>query len=413
MAQPQFLKSIRPVNLLSFGPDTQEIELRPLNILIGPNGGGKSNFIEIIRLLHYLPDKDPWNVVMATGGVNEWIWKGAKGVDSHPTVSAQIRLGDISVQPSYSRPRLLGLTIALDRFDSSFRVKSESICTANEEGGRDNFYSLFERSGSQGEIHLRLMQADASPIRFDLNLDRSVLSQLTSPPLQASGAGQSLPELFEIAEFLEKFEFHQDWEFGVDNVAREPQFVGQSTARLDEDGSNLAQILAYFRDFYRPVYVRLGELMSRFYEPFKSLDVRLIGTHLQAAINEERGVSISAYRLSDGTLRWLALLAILLNPTPAPVTCIEEPELGLHPDAIHTLADLLVEASTRTQLIVTTHSDALLDAFTDTPDNVCVCEKVEGATRIQRLSKEKLASWLEDYSLGQLWAKGEIGGNRW
>jgi predicted ATPase len=64
-------------------------------------------------------------------------------------------------------------------------------------------------------------------------------------------------------------------------------------------------------------------------------------------------------------------------------------------------------------LIITTHSDALLDAFTDTPDVVCVCEKVEGSTVIQRLDKERLKAWLEDYSLGQLWAKGEIGGNRW
>jgi len=153
--------------------------------------------------------------------------------------------------------------------------------------------------------------------------------------------------------------------------------------------------------------------MKSFYAPLESVDVRLIGTHLQVVIHEEGGFSIPAYRLSDGTLRWLALLAILLNPTPAPVTCIEEPELGLHPDAIHILADLLVEASTRTQLIVTTHSDALLDAFTETPEVVCVCEKVEGSTVIKRLDKERLKVWLAEYSLGHLWMSGEIGGNRW
>jgi predicted ATPase len=104
---------------------------------------------------------------------------------------------------------------------------------------------------------------------------------------------------------------------------------------------------------------------------------------------------------------------ILLNPTPAPVTCIEEPELGLHPDAIRTLADLLVDASTRTQLIVTTHSTALVDAFSGDPEAVCVCEKVDGATEIKRLEKERMKVWLDDYSLGHLWASGEIGGNRW
>ncbi len=153
--------------------------------------------------------------------------------------------------------------------------------------------------------------------------------------------------------------------------------------------------------------------MSKFSGDFKSLDVRLYGANLQLAIQEESGFSTSAYRMSDGTLRWIALLAILLNPNPAPVTCLEEPELGLHPDAIHTLADLLVDASTRTQLIVTTHSDALLDAFTETPEVVCACEKVEGSTVIKRLDKEQLKVWLKDYSLGHLWMSGEIGGNRW
>jgi predicted ATPase len=70
MSQHPFLKSIRPVNLLSFGPNTEEIELRPLNILIGPNGSGKSNFIEIFGLLKELPDKDPWSTVLETGGVD-------------------------------------------------------------------------------------------------------------------------------------------------------------------------------------------------------------------------------------------------------------------------------------------------------------------------------------------------------
>jgi predicted ATPase len=130
-------------------------------------------------------------------------------------------------------------------------------------------------------------------------------------------------------------------------------------------------------------------------------------------IQEEGGSSITAYRLSDGTLRWLALLTILLNPTPGPVTCIEEPELGLHPDIIPTLADLLRDASTRTQLILTTHSTALVDAFSDEPEAVCVCEKVKGATEIQRLEADRLKVWLEKYSLGHLWASGEIGGNRW
>ena len=93
--------------------------------------------------------------------------------------------------------------------------------------------------------------------------------------------------------------------------------------------------------------------------------------------------------------------------------CLEEPELGLHPDIIPTLAELLREAATRTQLIVTTHSTLLVEAFSKEPESVCVCEKIEGSTVIRRLSRGELDVWLEKYSLGTLWASGQIGGNRW
>jgi predicted ATPase len=94
--------------------------------------------------------------------------------------------------------------------------------------------------------------------------------------------------------------------------------------------------------------------------------------------------------------------------------CIEEPELGLHPDAMQIVADALLEASESMQLIVTTHSDALVDALTDRPETVLVCERgFDSGAQMKRLSKKKLAAWLEHYSLGELWRKGEIGGGRW
>lgn len=413
MSQQPFLKSIRPVNLLSFGPDTEEIELQPLNILIGPNGGGKSNFIEILRLIHFLPKKEPWDFVLATGGVSEWIWKGGKDREARPALRAEFSLGDSTEGHSASQPRFHYFAIQLDPFQSTFRVGSESIGTAGDGGGTNKLFSRFERAGSQGQVYRRSPRAETTPIRFDLNMDRSVLAQLTSLPVQSAGVGQELPELFELAEFFEKFDFHQDWEFGAELSARDPVPVGQPVERLEEDGRNLAQLLTYYKDYHRATFERINELTRKFYEPANAVEVRLIGTHLQPAIQEAGGFSVSAYRLSDGTLRWLALLAILLNPTPGPVTCIEEPELGLHPDIISDLADLLREASTRTQLVVTTHSTGLVDAFSDEPENVCICEKVEGSTRIRRLDQDQLASWLEDYSLGHLWASGQIGGNRW
>jgi predicted ATPase len=93
--------------------------------------------------------------------------------------------------------------------------------------------------------------------------------------------------------------------------------------------------------------------------------------------------------------------------------CIEEPELGIHSDIIPTIAKLLKEASKVTQIIVTTHSEVLVDELTETPESVLVCEKHEGSTQLRRLEKDLLEDWLKRYSLGELWRKGEIGGNRW
>ena len=411
MVQPA-LKSIHPVNLLSFGPKTEPIELRPLNILIGPNGSGKSNLIEVIRLLHFLPDKDPWEVVLSTGGVSEWIWKGTKGKDSQCSISTKFFLGEISEKEVGAKLELLGLSIELQRFGPSFRIKRESIGTYGDGDHYDPLLNSFESSGSQGTINFRIVRAEAGASTFNLNMDRSILSQLASPTVQTYGIGE-LPELFEIAELFESFDFHQDWEFGVDCTPRDPRPVGQPISRLEENGYNLAQMLAHYRDNHKSVFEQIVELMKRFYEPTKSIEIRLISTSLQIFIEENGGFSTPATRLSDGMLRWLSILCILLNPTPAPVTCIDEPELGFHPDIIPTLADLLRDASTRTQLIVTTHSSALVDAFTEDPESICVCEKIEGSTVIRRLSQPDLEVWLKHYSLGNLWTSGEIGGNRW
>jgi predicted ATPase len=414
MAQHPFLKSIRPVNLLSFGPNTEEIELRPLNILIGPNGSGKSNLIEVLGLLSKLPDKDPWSRVRETGGALEWIWKGK---------DADKKGSSITFKASGQKYPITNVTSAID---SSWVEKTieYSIALREQSGSlaiqKELFHELdrfendpvqpgwFDRIESVGQIHHKLLQPDSTDQFFNIPIGISMFSMLGVPNLNFY-----VNHIQKVADELEQFSFYGDWAFGADRAPRNLIAAGQRQDGLMQDASNLAQILARYQSDHRDVFEQINELMKKFYEPVKSVDVRVVGTHLQVAIYEESGFSTPAYRLSDGTLRWLALLAILLNPTPAPVTCIEEPELGLHPDMIPTLADLLREASTRTQLIVTTHSTALVDAFSDEPEAVCICEKIEGSTVIERLDKERLNVWLKDYSLGYLWASGEIGGNRW
>ena len=117
-----------------------------------------------------------------------------------------------------------------------------------------------------------------------------------------------------------------------------------------------------------------------------------------------------ASSLSDGTLRFMALATLFLQPKPykPSVILLDEPELGLHPSAITLVASLMQKASTESQVIVSTQSSLLLDHLE--PEDVLVADRGDGATRFSRLDSARLQSWLEDYSLGQLWEKNEIGG---
>ena len=120
--------------------------------------------------------------------------------------------------------------------------------------------------------------------------------------------------------------------------------------------------------------------------------------------------TVPAIRQSDGVLRFLCYLVIFMNPKPPPLICLEEPEIGLHPDAIRVLSKLIKEASQRTQLIITTHSDLLVSGLSDVPESIVVCDRDMDGTKMERLSADKYEEWLKKYSLGDLWLRGEFGG---
>ncbi len=158
---------------------------------------------------------------------------------------------------------------------------------------------------------------------------------------------------------------------------------------------------------------QLVAALQKLFDGIVDISCPVTGGTVGLFLEEDNNRTIPATRLSDGTLHYLCLLAILLHPEPPPLVVIEEPELGLHPDLLPTLSDLLLAASERSQLIVTTHSDVLVDALTETPESIVVCEKHAGQTEMRRLDKDDLAKWLKDYTLGNLWSSGQLGGNRW
>jgi predicted ATPase len=233
--------------------------------------------------------------------------------------------------------------------------------------------------------------------------DASILAQRRDP--------EGYPEITYLATVYERIRIYREWAFGRNTIFREPQKADLRNDRLAEDFSNLGLFLNRLRRNPKAKAAILTALRD-LYDGITDFDVSIEGGTVQVFLTEDDFV-IPATRLSDGTLRYLCLLAILCDPEPPPLIGIEEPELGLHPDILPKVADLLIAAATRTQLIVTTHSDLLVDAMSERPSAIIVCEKHDGQTEMQRLDPGALAVWLTKYRLGQLWTRGQLGGTRW
>ena len=204
---------------------------------------------------------------------------------------------------------------------------------------------------------------------------------------------------------------YRDWTFGRLAPARAAQRADLDNRHLDEDFLNLGMVLNRMQMDYA-LKQRFIESLNDLYPGIRDFNTSVNAGRVQVFFHEG-DYTIPATRLSDGTLRWLCLLAVLLDPDPPPLVCIEEPELGLHPDMLPRVATVLQEASERMQLVVTTHSEIIVDALTERPEAVIVCEKQDGQTSLRRLSPEELTDWLDKYTLGRLWTQGELGGNRW
>ena len=395
-----FMHRIRLENILSFGPDSQELELKPLNVLIGPNGSGKSNLIEVIGLLRAAPS-DVMAPIREGGGSGNWIWRGEpKATEARVEVVVERRR-------HRSRKKPLRYSISLGPFFFEIPILEEELGedkgTERAEGDAEHYLL---RKGAKAilsyldESRKRIQrELPANEIKSDL----SILSQLKDPI--------RYPELTHLGTRLAEVLLYREWSFGRNTPARLPQKADLPNRSLAEDGGNLGMVLNRL-DGDPKAKRQLLTALQKLYHGIDDYYVQIEAGSVQVFL-KERNLPIPATRLSDGTLRYLCLLAILCNPNLPPLVCLEEPELGLHPDVIPGLADLLREASERCQLIVTTHSDTLVDALTETPESIVICEKENGQTKLKRLNKDELSHWLEKYRLGELWTSGELGGNRW
>ena len=336
----------------------RDLPLQPLNVLIGANGSGKSNFLDALELMRLCTKsgKVAFEYVQRAGGADRLLHFGSKVTR------------DIKFKPSFHNDTG-SYEIRLRHGDGDVLNPGASISVGNQTADLHRHH-LSARSG-------------VSPLAQTL---RSRLESWSS------------------------YHFH-------DTSSRSPIKSGSDVhdnRHLRRDGSNLAAFLYLLRKKYRGDYELVRRtvcLVAPFFEDFmldpRALDQSKIDLEWQHVGSE---AYFNASSLSDGSLRFIALATVLLQPLSLRPSLIllDEPELGLHPYAISLLASLLKQASADSQIIVATQSPILLDHFD--PEDVLVADRVDGATTLRRLDSEMLGSWLEDYSLGQLWEKNELGG---
>lgn len=346
----------------------EKLTLGAINLVVGPNGSGKSNFIGVFSFLHAIREGHLRDYVIKAGGADRVLHFGSK-----VTPNLEIH---ISFQGGENQYRIiLGATE-----DNQLYPQAETVYYWHKATyPRPYSESLLAKGAEAGISDSRQGSRIGSYVRD--HLDRWRL-----------------------------YHFH-------DTSASSPM---KSTSDVDDndylrpDGSNLAAFLYFLSEKHAESYSLIRRAVQRvapFFDDFQLRPQKLNPGKIRL---EWRHKGTEAYfaasSLSDGTLRFIGLATLLLQPDilrPS-VILVDEPELGLHPYAITLLASLVKQASIKTQIILSTQSPLLLDHFQ--PEDVLVADRVDGSTQLTRLESARLETWLERYSLGQLWEKNELGG---
>ncbi|MFZ1986137.1 MAG: AAA family ATPase [Desulfatitalea sp.] len=323
----------------------EKLALRPINLIIGANGSGKSNFIGVFSFLHAIREGRLNDYVRKAGGAEQLLHFGSK-----TTVEIQIHISfvnefyqyEIALKPTTDDGLFPSTERAWEKASPHVKRAQTWVRTRLD---RWRLYHVHDTSAT-------------SPLRKTAQLNDNAF-------LRTDGA--NLPA------FLYRLFKKHPTEYGLIR-------------------NTIQQVAPFFDDF------QLNP------DPLNEEAIRLAWRHK----NSDQYFSASS--LSDGTLRFVALATLFLQPKKyhPSVILVDEPELGLHPQAIALLAALIRQASTQTQVIISTQSSLLIDHFQ--PEDVLVANRVQGSTQITRLDSTKLSAWLEEYSLGQLWEKNELGG---
>jgi predicted ATPase len=346
----------------------EDFELRQVNILIGANGSGKSNFVSFFSLLREMVEGRLERAVNKAGRADALLFLGPKVTEK---IEATLRF------------EINGYQFTLER------TVDNRLIFADE---RVHFFgspNRFPAHPSLGSGH------------SESNLKKSI----------KDGRNPRVSEfVYEAVSSWTVYHFHDTSE----TAKMRGEWTVRDNERLLPDGANLAAFLLRLREEEEATYELLIEtvrLIAPFFDDFRLRPKKRKDDQVVQLEWRQQGSEYPFLpsQLSDGTLRFIAMATALLQPDPPATILIDEPELGLHPFALDMLANLILQAQDRMQLIVSTQSPLLLNAFE--PEQIVVIDRDEGESHFERLSRKGLKVWLaEEYTLGDLWQKNVYGG---
>ncbi len=364
-------RSIDKITLKGFKSiqSLEDFELGPLNVLIGANGSGKSNFVSFFSFLREMVESRLEMTVNLAGRADSLLYLG-------PKMTSKIECG-------------------LDFGDNGYRFTLQRTNDGRLIFG-DERIAYFAQSGTHYPVDRSIGSGH----------DESKLKEQTEPGNRNSAISGFV---YSAMSRWVVYHFHDT----SDTAAMRRECTLRDYERLRPDGGNLAAFLYRLREEEPGSYELIRDtirLIAPFFDDFLLRPSKRGGDKFVELEWRQKGSDFPfhANQLSDGTMRFVALATALLQPKPPATIVIDEPELGLHPYAISTLADLVKSASERTQVIISTQSPTLLDYFE--PEEIVVVNRQQGSSTFVRLDAGELTAWMEDYSVGELWQKNVVQG---
>lgn len=344
--------------------------MKSLNVLIGANGVGKSNFINYFRLISEIYNKRLQTYVAKQGGPDVFLHFGRKVTE---LIKSEIVFYESTPQKNNTYYFELAPTA-----DNKFIFNTEEVKYTAP-------HSKYPNRTSIGSGHQETLLFESKKCQKFCEYIRGFITQ------------------------CRVYHFHDTSESAK---IKQPHGVNHNIF-LEADAANLAAYLRRLKEKYPDYYQRIVStinLVAPFFRDFVYREYVAEHIELEWFHHHYADTPLKAHLLSDGTLRFICLATLLLQPPELqPDTIIiDEPELGLHPYAITILAEMLKQVSENKQVIVSTQSVELVDEFS--ADDIIVCDQEEGVSVFKRLDQDKLSNWLQDYSLGDLWKKNILGG---